>query len=216
MKRRFASHVFWGAHSPLSTLSGAALVIMASSRLSFALICAAALLWVFGLTSLVFSSAKALLPVRGKQVVLLFLSAFFCGIFILLAGIFSPLLILGTGFFLVLVPPYCLGSGFFENSFPVPPPEVFSRALLEAAALSGVIIAAALIREPLGMGTLSFPAGVHGSVEIFDINRDGGFAPIRFLSASAGGLVLLGYAAALFDHVRRRGGNAPREEEEGL
>ena len=215
MSRRFSSHLFWGSHTPLAALTGAGLIIMASSRFSFALLCMAALLWVYGLTALVFSAARPIMPTRGKKYILLFLSAFFCGIFMLIVGFLSPLLILGTAFFLVLIPPCCLGSGFFEASESSSVGEIIPRALLEAAVLSGIILAFALIREPLGMGTLSFPGGIQGVVEVFDVRQDDSFVPIRFLSASAGGLVLLGYGTALFRYFRDRSGNTPNEATEG-
>jgi hypothetical protein len=130
----------------------------------------------------------------------------------LLAGMINPLLILGTGFFLVLVPPCCLGSGFFEASESRPPGEVFSRALFEAVVIAGLILAFALIREPLGMGTISFPGGIQGIVEVFEAREGDSFVPVRFLSASAGGLLLLGYGIALFRYFRERSGNIPRNE----
>jgi len=212
MNRRFESHLFWGFHSPLSALSGAGLLIMASTRFSSALVCSGALIWVFGLSALVFTGARPIMPARGKRVILLFLSAFLCGIFMFLVGLLNPLLILGTGFFLVLVPPFCLGSGFFEACEQAPPDEVFARALLEAIVLAGLILAFALIREPLGMGTLSFPGGIQGIVEIFDSGDKNSFIPIRFLSASAGGLVLLGYGIALFRYFRERNGHVSQND----
>ena len=211
MNRRFESHLFWGIHSPLSALTGAGLMIMASSRLSFALVCSGALIWVFGLSALIFSTARLFMPARGKMVILLFLSAFLCGIYMLLMGLLNPLLILGTGFFLVLVPPCCLGSGFFEACESVSPDEVIARAVLEAIVLAGLIIALALIREPLGMGTLSIPGGIQGIAEVFD-SGEGSFIPLRFLSASAGGLLLLGYGIALFRYFRERNGNVPQND----
>jgi len=213
MSRRFSSHLFWGSHSPLSALTGAGLIIMASSRFSFAILCAGALLWVYGLTALVFSASRQIMPNRGRKLILLFLSAFFCGIFMLLIGFINPLLILGTAFFLVMVPPCCLGSGFFEASESFPVDEVLYRALLEAAVLAGIILAIALIREPLGMGTLSLPGGVQGILEVFDVRKEDTFIPIRFLAASAGGLALLGYGTALFRYYRERSGNTPQSAE---
>jgi len=135
-----------------------------------------------------------------------------CGIFMLLVGLLNPLLILGTGFFLVLVPPCCLGSGFFEACESSSVEDVFSRAILEALVLAGIILALALIREPLGMGTLSFPGGVHGIVEVFNIGEEDRSVPIRFLSVSAGGLLLLGYGIALFRFLRERNGNTPQND----
>ena len=211
MNRRFDSPLFWGSHAPLSALSGGALIILASTRFSFALICAGALIWVYGLSALIFSAARQIMPSRGRSVILLFLSAFLCGIFMFLVGLLNPLLILGMGFFLILVPPYCLSTGLFEASGSEYPGEVFSRAMLEAIVMANVILALALIREPLGMGTLSFPGGVQGIVELFSSQEDG-FVLARLLSSSAGGLLLLGYVTALYRYFRERSGSVPEEQ----
>ena len=203
MNERFSSHLFWGSHSPLSTLTGAALIIITSSRFGFALICAGALLWVYGLTALVFSAARNVMPGRGRMLVLLFLAAFFSGIFVLLASLSNPLLIFGAGFFLLLIPPCLLGSGFFEASESQSTLETVSRALLEAMVLSVIILGLALIREPLGMGTLSVPGGSQGLTEIFQFANNG-FLPVRILSVSAGGFLLFGYGTALFRYLKER------------
>ena len=212
MNRRFDSPLLWGAHSPLSALTGTALVIMASGRFAYALICSCALIWVYGLSALIFSNARAILPGRGSMVVLLFLSSFLCGIFMLLVSLLNPLLILGMGFLLILVPACCLGSGFFEASKSEYPFEVFSRALLEAIVLGAIILGFALIREPLGMGTLSFPGGAQGIVELFNSHEADPVPLVRILSVSAGGLLLLGYGIALFRYFRERIGSVPGEE----
>ena len=225
MINRLNSNIFWSSHSPLSTLSGTGLIILASSRLSFSILCAGALLWVFGLTSLVFSFSRQIIPTKGRMIILLFLSSFICGIFILLISIFNPLLIMGTSFFLILIPPIFIGSGFFEavdlatsdssNSVisSSDPFEIVARALLEAGVLAGIIIALSLIREPLGMGTLSFPGSFHGIFELFSNRETGSFATIRILSTSSGALLLLGYAIALYRYFKKDKTNNSEVEE---
>ena len=216
MKGRFSSHIFWGAHSPLSALSGTALIILASSRFSFAIICSGALIWVFGLTVLVYSCAHSVLPSclpsRGRMVIMLFLSSFFCGIFAIIISLLNPLLILGSVFFLVLVPPWCMSTGFFEAVESLYPFEAISRALLEAVVFSGVILAISLIREPLGMGTISIPGSSQGIIEIYVGQNDETFLPGRILSISAGGLLLFGYVIAVYRYFRDRSGNVSREQ----
>jgi len=212
MSRRFESHLLWGSHSPLSALSASGLIILASSRLSFAIVAAVALIWVYCLTALIFSGTRRILPSWGKMVILLFLSTFLCGIFTLSLSLLNPLLVLGSAFFLLLIPPCCLGSGYFESLESVRPIDATFRALLEALILSGIIIAFALIREPLGMGTLSVPGGVQGVIELFSISGPDGFVPLRILSVSGGGLLLLGYATALYRFVREKIGANPKED----
>jgi Na+-transporting NADH:ubiquinone oxidoreductase subunit NqrD len=209
MNRRFDSHIFWGSYSPLSAFSGMALMVLASSRFAFALICAGALLWVFGLSALIFSYARPIMPVRGRMVILLFLSTFLSGSYMLIAGLLNPLLILGTFFFLFLVPPCCLGSALFEASESEDPVEFFIRALKEAVVLAGIILGLALIREPLGMGTLSFPGGSQGTIEIFGDSDT--FIPLKILSVSSGGLLLFGYGVAMFRFFREQNGSVPGE-----
>ena len=209
MNRRLESHLFWGRQSPLSALSGAALIILASSRFAFAVICTGTLIWVFGLSTLVFSGARKIMPSRGRRIILLFVSTFLCGLFMLLVSFLNPLLILGSAFFMILVPPCCLSTGFFEAAESADTIEVFSRALLEAVTLAGIILAIALIREPLGMGTISLPVGAQGITELFDSSETNTFVPIRLFSVSAGGLLLLGYCTALYRYFREQYGSAP-------
>ena len=214
MNQRFSSHVFFGSYSPFSALCSAALIIMASSRFALALICAGALLWVYVATALIFSSARSIMPARGKYLILLFLSSFLCGIFMISMSLLNPLIIMGTGFFLLLIPVCFLGSGFFEASESVATVDVFLRAFFEALVLAGIILAFALVREPLGLGTLSFPGSAQGIVEIFNIREEGNFIPVGILSVSSGGLLLLGYVMALFRYLRDQSGNRPQENGE--
>ena len=213
MNRRLESRLFWGFHSPLSSLCAAPLIIMASSRFSFALVCTGALIWVYGLTTLIFSYARPILPNRGKIALLLFLSSFLSGFFMLLCGLLNPMLILGMGFFLILIPPSCLGSGFFEASETAYPLEAASRAVLEAVVLGTIIMAVSLIREPLGMGTLSFPGGPEGIMELFSDGGTDSIALLRILSVSSGGLLLFGYIIALFRYFKESSGSYPEAVE---
>jgi len=204
MKRRLTSHFFWGSQSPLAALGCVGLIIMASSRFSFALICSSALIWMFGLTTLIYTCAQRFMPSRGKWVILLFLSTFLCGFFALLVSFLNPLLAMGTIFFIVLIPPWSLSSGFFEALESTEPMEAVIRALIEAITMAGVILALSLIREPLGMGTISFPGGPEGIVELFGGRDADAFVPARILSVSAGGLLLLGYITALYRYFREQ------------
>jgi Na+-transporting NADH:ubiquinone oxidoreductase subunit NqrD len=175
---------------------------MASSRLAYAVFCLGALLWVYCFTALVFFSTQKIMPKRGKFIVLLFLSSLICSVYLLLMDLLNPLLVAGAWFFLVLVPPCCMGSGFFELEENQEPGEILPKVALDALCLGLLIIAVSLIREPLGLGSLSFPGGVWGIREIV-IPREGeGFFPIRILSVSAGGFFILGLGIAVFRYFR--------------
>ena len=210
MNQRFKTHLFWGSHSPFALFTGTALIILASSRLVFALVSSAALIWVYGLTSLVFLNARKFMPVNGKMIILLFLSTFFCGMYLLFLGFLNPLLTLGIFPFLMLIAPCCLGTNFYEASDSIIPLDGFFRSLLEAMVLSGIILALALIREPLGMGTLSFPGGPQGIIEL-SFGNDA-FVPVRLFSVSGGGILLFGYGVAVYRHFKERNGRMPGEQ----
>ena len=205
MNQRLQSHIFWGKHAPLSTLTGAFLMVMASSRFAFAIICSGALLWVYGITALAYYSGWKILPQNGKFVILLFLSSLVCSLYLLLVSFLNPFLLAATWFFLVLVPPCCVGSGLFEELRYLDIREMLTRVLLEAGCLALLIIAISLIREPLSMGLLSFPGGIWGITEIFNTGGEGeSFFPIRLLSVSAGGLLILGFGVAAFRFFRNQ------------
>jgi len=213
MNKKIDSNLFWGSSSPIPALfTSSALIILASSRFAFAIICAAALIWVYGLTSMIFSAARPIMPAYGRRVILLFLSTFLTGFFMVFLSLLNPLLILGTAFFLLLIPPCFLGMGFFNELDSADPLEVTSKALMEAITLSGIILAFALIREPLGMGTLSIPGGLQGVMELFNIAEPGSFAPLQILSVSGGGLLLLGYATSLYRYLKERSGGISRDD----
>jgi len=206
MNNRLNSHFFWGPHAPLSALTGAGLLVMASARLAHAILCAGGILWVFIFTALVYYASVKVMPQKGKAVILLFLSSLICSVYILLAGLLNPLLVSGTWFFLVLLPPCCTGSGFFTGMENEQTPEIISKIGMEALCLGLLIIAISLIREPLGLGTLSFPGGIWGIHEIFsDASGTEGFIPIKLLSVSAGGFLILGFLAAAYRHFRSAG-----------
>jgi len=216
MNARFSSHPFWGAYSPLSSLLGVPLIIMASNRFSFALVCAFALVWVYGLTALVFAKSQAIMPEWGKPIIVIFLSVFFSGIFMLVLSIFNPLLVVGRYLVFLLTPACCLGTRLFEGKQAAVLDGLILRSLVEAAVLGGITLALSLIREPLGMGTLSFPVLVQSVGELFQLTKDGSFVLLHFLSVSAGALVLLGYGIALFRYCKVKWGGGTAHDGESV
>jgi hypothetical protein len=177
---------------------------MASSRLAYAIVCAGALIWVYGLSALIFYSLKNYLPQKGKTVVILFLTSAVLSIYILLIGLINPLLIAGTWFMILFVCPCCAGSGFFEEK-DTDTADILPQVLMEAMVLTGLIIAISLVREPIGLGTLSFPGGIYGFFELFGSGEGAeGFFPVYFLSIAAGGFLLLGAITAVFRYYRNQ------------
>jgi Na+-transporting NADH:ubiquinone oxidoreductase subunit NqrD len=204
MANTIKTHIFWGDQNPLSTLTGGALLVMASCRVGFALVTMGALLWVYGFSSLILSLARSLLPRSGRSVILLFLSSLMGGLFILFLWFLNPLLCLGTSFFVILCAPCYTGSGVYDRINLGSPPEALSRSLKEALVLGLLIIGTALVREPLGQGSVSFPGGGLGLVILGAEGESGGPFPLRFLSVSAGACLFLGYGIALFRFIKSR------------
>jgi hypothetical protein len=135
--------------------------------------------------------------------VLLFLTSLFLSIYVLLTGLLNPILIAGTWFIIIFVCPCCAGSGFFEEADNVDIGDILPQVLMEAAVLSALIIAISLIREPIGLGSLSLPGGISGIIEFFGDEQGGDFFPVRFFSIAAGGFITLGFISAVFRYNRK-------------
>jgi hypothetical protein len=194
---------FWGIHSPLAALSGGGLLILASVRFSFALVCALSLFWVYILTGLALH--LRFLPRRGREGIVIFLATFIQGLFIFIFSLVSPILTMDILFFLILCPVCCISSGVLDRSGELDIGEGASQSFSEAMSLAVLILALALIREPLGYGALSVPGSAQGIVTLFQFSGET-YLPLRIASTSTGAFLLLGYGIALF---RRFGGSLP-------
>jgi Na+-transporting NADH:ubiquinone oxidoreductase subunit NqrD len=200
------SDLFWGPYAPLSTLTSAGLIIIATSRLAFAVGAMGALVWVYTLTAFVLSFAKPILPKRGLSAFHLFLVAFWGSLYILIFHCVNPYLGMESTFFLLLCPLSCTCSGICRRIEGLSRRDSVLKALLEALTLGGALIALALIREPLGFGSLTLPGGPQGLVALFspDSSLAADYFPARIIAGASGGLLLLGYVLALFRRLKRR------------
>jgi hypothetical protein len=176
---------------------------MASIRTAFALVSAGALVWVYCGTVLIAWAARPFFPEWGKNLVFIFLSSFLGGLYLLFLGLLSPLLAMETALFVSLVPVGCMGSGLPRRTETLDGRGSVVLAGTEALTLGGLIFALALIREPVGLGSLSLPGGARGIVELFN-SREGAFFPVQVIAGSTGGFLLLGYGTALFRRYRAR------------
>jgi hypothetical protein len=202
-------HIFWGSRSPLASLSGGVLLIIASSRLAYALAAAGALLWVYGLSALLAYPVARMIPHQGKPLILVFCASFIGSLYLLLLWFISPLTALEVFFIVSVVPLVSVSSGIFKRIESLDLDEALGRALSEGAVFGGLLIIFALIREPLGFGSLSLPGGPSGIVLLFSFEND--FLPLRLIAGSAGALLLLGYGVGLYRYYRKI--HAPREDE---
>jgi hypothetical protein len=191
---------FWSDWSPLASLMGCGILVLASARLAFALVAAGSLLWVYTLSALVKGAAFELLPKKGKKWILILLASIVGSVYTLLIWFISPFLVLEMFFILFLVPVCCIASGILERTESLELPDALAKAYSEAASLSALIIVFSFIREPLGFSTLSLPGGFEGIIFLFTAEEEA-FFPIRVIAAAPGALFLLGYGIALYRRV---------------
>jgi hypothetical protein len=202
-------HVFWGKASPLAALSCGGLLVMASSRLAYALVTGFCLLWVNGLSIAVYKAAENFFPRKGKLLCEIFLASFLGSLFLLLLWLLSPLAALELFFVVSLIPFFCIASGIFVRAESLEMTEAVTRALAEAAVTGFLAVILSIIREPLGFFSLSLPGGQQG---IIRLSFEGGsFLPIRIIASSAGALLLLGYGVGLYHYMRNK--EAPKKKE---
>ncbi|MDR0707562.1 MAG: hypothetical protein LBF60_06780 [Treponema sp.] len=201
-----ALQIFFNVRNPLFTLTCMGLLLFSSSRLSFAIVVAAALAWVYALTGLAVFAARPILPREGRGIVVAFLSSLVAVFFLFVLCFISPLLTLELLYVTLLIPVCFIGTFPLEKLDALNAYEAVSEMLRQACVTGGVIIALSLVREPLGFMTLSFPGGAQGFIELFNASSDTAFFPLRILAVSSGALLLLGYMTALFyiiiKHVR--------------
>jgi hypothetical protein len=202
------NHPFWGFRSPLATLCGGSLLVLASVRLSFALVCGLALLWVYVLTGL--ALRIPLFPAGKRGAIGPFLASFIGGLYILLLLFVSPVLAMDTLFFLILCPLCCISSGVLDRLENTDAAETVQRTGTEGLVLSALILGLSLIREPLGYGCLTLPGIRQGLISFIKFPQDSRL-PVRIIAAAPGALFLLGYGLALF----RRFGGYSREQNGG-
>ena len=200
MNNQMESHLFWGKFSPLTSLTGAVLLVIASGRIAFAIVGALALAWVYVFVMAAAKLGGAYFPQWGRKAALLFISALAAAIFLILLWIFNPLLALECSLIVFFVPVVFTASDLCGRVLENDMLEVLSQALAEALILGVLILGIALIREPLGFGSISVPG--------LDIIRFVKKEPLRFFQTSSGALIILGYGVAVYRYGKGQNTNS--------
>ena len=169
---------------------------MASGRIDSALICALSLAWIGALTMFAAGAGRKVFPARGERAALAFTASFTGLLFFFALWLVSPFAAMESAFFIALCPVFFLGSNLYGRVRAYDTAEMVVQAVSEAFVMGVLVLAAALIREPLGSGSLSIPG--------WGVFRFTGTDPLAVLSASSGVLLLLGYALALYRRFRNR------------
>jgi hypothetical protein len=194
-------HLFWDRHAQLTTLTGAVLLIIASSRTAYALVTLGALLWHHTLLVLVLNAARRVFPRKGEDIAVFFLSGALISVYILFLYLLNPFLSLEVSLYCLLVPVHAYASRLANRLKNKETEDAAWQALIEALAVGILIVALALIREPLGYGSLSLPGGSGGIIRLF-LSEESAYFPIRIFTSSAGALILLGYGVAFFNRLK--------------
>jgi hypothetical protein len=176
---------------------------MASARIAYALLILGALFWVYELTVLVSVSCRRYFPHQGREILTVFLASFSGSVFLMLVYFINSSLAMEAAFLIILTPVSCIACGICERTRGMEIEDALGRSLMEALILGGITTALALIREPWGFGSFSVPGGQLGITELLSV-EDSRFFPAWVISASAGGLLLLGYALTLFRRFQNR------------
>jgi Na+-transporting NADH:ubiquinone oxidoreductase subunit NqrD len=199
--------------TPLSSMSAAALLIIASVRVSYAIIMIGSLFWVFLLCTLLRNGIRKIIPDNLKSIINILLSSFVGSIFYLFLYFLNPFLAMECTLPILLVPVLyyaSVSSDAFASK--VGRSIAFGDSLRQATSLSILIFALALIREPLGFATLSVPGGSQGIIELFKLHGENSPLPIQIISLSAGALFLLAYILMLCQYFEA-GNNKPEDLE---
>ncbi|MCL2139508.1 MAG: hypothetical protein FWH41_08270 [Treponema sp.] len=197
--KSFDFRSYWKNISSISYLSVAGLLVIATARFAYAIVAAVALIWVYCLSSLIISLCQKFLPQFGKSIVYAFLASFFSGSFILLLWFFSPLCAIETFFLISLIPMLYIASDNINSAEKCKPADAVFSSFFSSLVIGILMLIFALIREPLGFLSLSFPGGDQGITLLFSSDSDG-FFPIHLIAASCGALLLLGYFLGVYEY----------------
>jgi Na+-transporting NADH:ubiquinone oxidoreductase subunit NqrD len=202
MSKRQETPLILSSRSPLSSLSGAVLLIGGTGRLAHAFVLGAAVFAVYVAVPLLLKLAGPVVPSSYRTWVRVLVASTAAAVFSRVAGMVWPPLVHELALYLGMVPLCLISSGLIDRVETVGRLDALKDSLLEAAVLCGLALAFALVREPFGFGMLSIP-GSDGITPLF--SREGAAAAsLRSASATAGGFMILGYLIAVHRKVRFR------------
>ncbi len=202
MNDKNESSVLWSGSGPLSSLAGAVVVVGASGRLSDAIVVGGCVLFVYSLAPFLLKLAEDFVPKAYASGIRLIVAVFLASAYARTAGIAWLSLVRESAPFIGMVPLCLVASGLFDRTA-----EGSALGALRASAAEALVLVAfagafALVREPIGYGTLTLP-GESGPVPLFGLGGAASYA-LRSVSATSGGFLLLGYVAAVYRRFKFR------------
>jgi hypothetical protein len=147
----------WGSHSPLMSLTGIALIIAASARLSTSIIVFFLLTIIYTITLSIVHAGKSIIPAKYKTAIVIMIVTFISSLLYFFIVLIDPISSMELYFIVFLIPITFLSSHLETKTSYLSAGEEILLGAKQASILGGIIIAISMIREPLGYGTLSLP-----------------------------------------------------------
>jgi hypothetical protein len=210
--------------NPLSAMSAAALLIAASTRIAYAIVVFGALLWVFFICSVIFYFADGALPKKkstgvlpgARTIIEIMMSGFWGSVYYLILYLLNPFLAMENILWIMLTPVfYCAYKAGCESKYitsdanSTKKENSVKNMIKQAVCLGILIFIIALIREPLGFGSLSIPGGNGGIIELFSIQNIS--IPIQIISCSAGAFFLSAYILIVLRYLTKGSKNGDEQ-----
>jgi len=194
------AHPFWGKRSPLAQVSYIPVLLGASSRLSIAIMCSAALFCVYIQSSVTILVTTRFIPTTFKLYIHVLICSFWALAYGLVEYLFSPVLFYETQFPLVFTAVLYMISGLGQSIEVDRISNAMKKTVVQAMVVGFIILTFALIREPFGFGSLSLPTR-DGISEILTSELSADLA-FRSIATTSGGLILLGFVIGFYRIVK--------------
>lgn len=186
---------FWSSSGPLGTLSSGVLLVVATSRLSYAVAVSLSVLWTWIVSAALCAVSEPLMPKRWESAARIVATVAVAYLFERGAAVYSPALVGECALYLALVPIVLLSGDLLRRYAGAAPGKAAAGAAADAGAIAALLVVMAIVREFLGYGVLSLP-GPDGLVLLFDLSQVYPWT-MPFVSSAPGGLVMLALAVAL-------------------
>jgi Na+-translocating ferredoxin:NAD+ oxidoreductase RnfE subunit len=203
----------WGAHSPLMSLTGIALIIASSSRLSSAILVFFVLAAIHIITLAIMYAGKPIIPEKYKTAITIMLVTFITSLFYLVVSMIHPVSAWELELVIFLIPITFLSSHLERKDHQFSPGEEIMIGAKQSVILGGIIVVIALIREPLGYGTLSLPFSNKTMNFMPEAIRER--AVLHVFAAPFGGFLITACLIALVQSIfnQQDSASAPRMED---
>jgi hypothetical protein len=198
--------------SPIALLSAVSLIIISSSRLSYAIISSLSVIWMYCISVIVINCSRKIFPLIYNNLLSVCLFSVLGSVYYLVLYLLNPFLALETELLITLTSILCFSSGINERVSGMSLKNSIYRAIYESVVIGIFLLALSLVRETLGFGALSIPGGDYAIYELFNFDMYYPL-PVRIIASSAGALLFLGYIFIVFKFIDAEKDEKPPKEQ---